>query len=630
MTKEQFLELVSHPELAVEQSAEALSSLVRQFPYCQPLRYLYLQQLADQNSVQYPQQLKLTSAYAPDRSRLFRLIHPEPAMAGIGSETEVADVEINEHSAFFNEKPIELTVEKEKEDDNEKLMEVDVIAAPVMEVVQTDKEELTSASVAQPEEASAEELPSAQDIVIQRLKELNLWQDETDQTPAVVFEDVRDDFEAAISIEEPMRIERPVIAPDEEVEEVVYRSAPREPVQEVEVTNSTTAANNLLEAEESRADLPVFESAQVVGEEEDPLEEIILESLVESQFKNADYFTREAVLSENNTAATAPSTHTESAAKVTPEATEIPSAENENTAPVFTGHTSEIHSFSDWLRLNKSEKGEDNILPPAPSATQVFNEMELSKPEEAANEPIATVSSTIGSDKNFSVSTEADKEESTSSSLKGIADSHVTENNSKQKETPLSPIPFKAPAATRAKMIYVKNPTESPVLPENPSHTITIPAPTGINSEPTITGKAEIAFNTEKEIQPLENKFSPAENREADRDLIPPRKPIPDPSLVDTDPPKPKVAPKDLIDKFIRQEPRITPAKSTFYSPMNMAKKSIQEPDDIVSETLANIYAQQGNFQKAIHFYEKLSLKFPEKSRYFAALIEELKKKSNS
>ena len=126
--------------------------------------------------------------------------------------------------------------------------------------------------------------------------------------------------------------------------------------------------------------------------------------------------------------------------------------------------------------------------------------------------------------------------------------------------------------------------------------------------------------------------FSTISNTPVDTDpnLIPPKKPIPDPSLVDTDPPKSKVPADQLIDKFIKQEPRITPSKSAFYSPINMARRSIIESDDIVSETLANIYAQQGNFQKAISFYTKLSLRFPEKSRYFAALIKELENKLNT
>ena len=85
-----------------------------------------------------------------------------------------------------------------------------------------------------------------------------------------------------------------------------------------------------------------------------------------------------------------------------------------------------------------------------------------------------------------------------------------------------------------------------------------------------------------------------------------------------------------IIDKFIKEEPRITPARSTFYSAVNMARKSLAEHDDVVSETLAKIYASQGNFDKAITAYEKLSLLHPEKSIYFAALIEELKSKQNS
>ena len=45
---------------------------------------------------------------------------------------------------------------------------------------------------------------------------------------------------------------------------------------------------------------------------------------------------------------------------------------------------------------------------------------------------------------------------------------------------------------------------------------------------------------------------------------------------------------------------------------------------DLYTETLAQIYAEQGYYEQAKHIYSKLILAYPEKSAYFAALIEKL------
>ncbi len=89
---------------------------------------------------------------------------------------------------------------------------------------------------------------------------------------------------------------------------------------------------------------------------------------------------------------------------------------------------------------------------------------------------------------------------------------------------------------------------------------------------------------------------------------------------------KPKdEAAESIIDKFIRENPNISRPKAEFYSPSNMAKISAEEDNELVSETLANIYINQGLYKKAISSYEKLGLVYPHKIPYFAALISNLK-----
>jgi tetratricopeptide (TPR) repeat protein len=84
---------------------------------------------------------------------------------------------------------------------------------------------------------------------------------------------------------------------------------------------------------------------------------------------------------------------------------------------------------------------------------------------------------------------------------------------------------------------------------------------------------------------------------------------------------------KTIIERFIEENPSFAPRKlEPAEENPDISLDSVKEDDSLVSETLANIFEMQKLYDKAIEVYQKLILKFPEKSAYFASRIETLKK----
>ena len=81
----------------------------------------------------------------------------------------------------------------------------------------------------------------------------------------------------------------------------------------------------------------------------------------------------------------------------------------------------------------------------------------------------------------------------------------------------------------------------------------------------------------------------------------------------------------EVIDRFLAEEPkRMVPREGIPQG--DMSAESVADDDDPASEELAEIYLAQGLTTRAKAIYAKLSLLYPEKSVYFAEIIDRIDK----
>ena len=90
------------------------------------------------------------------------------------------------------------------------------------------------------------------------------------------------------------------------------------------------------------------------------------------------------------------------------------------------------------------------------------------------------------------------------------------------------------------------------------------------------------------------------------------------------------------LDRFIVEKPSLLRASltsrecPTTFDRAEIDASELFDDSSFYTETLAEIYTNQGFYKRALDVYAKLILLYPEKSAYFATLVKDLKTKPNT
>ncbi|GAA3729025.1 hypothetical protein GCM10022422_08830 [Flavobacterium ginsengisoli] len=560
--------LMNKPDAITEKQADALGSVLNEFPYFQSARALRLKGLYNQNSFKYNYALKVTAAYTSDRSVLFDFITSEAFTSIQNDFYEQKLRDLLEITVFDSEiispeqiqKAIEVKTDLEEQPMSDTIKEVPTPSIEIPSVVQPLKVE----EAAKTEEViQAEEIKAHEPIIIEEPKKLpeidpsiflaiREAQTITFEKPAIKQEEPKPLPEidlsifAAIKEAQSVTYEKPAIVEEVEqkieivesntsndVEEVEAASLP-EPIQ-TEEPKIDRIENSILSSIKVSETLSAPEPIEIEELKEEPknerIENSILSSIKEAEAANAEQLTEVNPIIEE--------TIVEEPATNSTEEEDDDSVIEEMIIPEF--------------KMNTVER----------SILSSIKEAETKAPEE----PKEIIQEIVKAE---------DKEE------------EIREENEEQPQEIIEEEEPNEPAKTAAEHLEIGKPLDFS-LSEKHSFQEWLQLS---RTEP---------IDRSNEISPEEQaKIEAAKEEERQKKA-------------------------EIIDKFIETNPKISPIKPGTSAPAVQIETTIEDNSYLMTETLARVYLEQKKYTKAIQAYEILILKYPEKITFFADRISDIK-----
>ncbi|MFH6958039.1 tetratricopeptide repeat protein [Flavobacterium aquidurense] len=358
--------LMNKPDAITEKQADALGSVLNEFPYFQSARALRLKGLYNQNSFKYNYALKVTAAHTTDRAVLFDFITSEDF--------------ISIQNEFYDQKLRDLleikVVDSEIVSFEEIKKATEVRIDPIEQSILNSIKEATNVTFRAPLET--EDKPIIKESILDTFKEVTpaafeepVKTEEIKIEPVITEQSILDTFKEVVptTFEEPVEIEEVKIEPvitEQSIldtfkeivpttsESIKIEEKPIDPIIEQSILESIKEASNL-----------TFEEAAKIEEPKEPIAE---QPVLPSNKETMPTFFEEIVEDEIPEVRIDPIEKSilisiKEATKIVfeePKNTEIPETvkiaeENLEIGKPLDFSVNEKHSFQEWLQLSRTE-----------------------------------------------------------------------------------------------------------------------------------------------------------------------------------------------------------------------------------------------------------------------------------
>nr|WP_294787837.1 hypothetical protein [uncultured Flavobacterium sp.] len=609
--------LMNKPDAITEKQADALGSVLNEFPYFQSARALRLKGLYDQNSFKYNYALKVTAAHTADRSVLFDFITSEAFTSIQNDFYEQKLRDLLQITVFDSEiispeqiqKAIEVKTEIEEEPVLDTINETPITSVEIPPAPQIEKVEeapKTEEPIKAEETLKVEE-PAIIEEPIKAEESLKVEEtviiEEPKNVPEIdpsIFLAIKEaqtvSFEKPIKEEEPKKI--PEIDPSiflaiKQAHQVTYEKPVIETENKIETTNSISNAVKETEI------VPIIEATT----EEPKIDRV--ENSILSSIK----------VSENNSVS-----ETEEV-----EEPKIDRVENSILSSIKVSETPSIPEPIKEVEEPKIDRIENSIL-------SSIKEAEASIPQESpkVEEPkIAAVAeqpilNTVEEDDDeegdvieemiipeFKINT---VERSILSSIKE-SETPIFKEEKKEIE-----VESNKEIVETAPEVLIEEVQEEEQEEQAPEETESVKTA----AEHLELGKPlDFSLNEKHSFQEW-LQLSRTEPIDRSDEIVPEEEPkveaVKEEQLIEE---KQKKA--AIINKFIKTNPKISPIKPGTSAPVVQIESPPEDNSYLMTETLARVYLEQKKYTKAIQAYEILILKYPEKITFFADRISDIK-----